>query len=101
MPNDSLRLLLVQVIYILILALIIRYKQKKRQSAVFYWVIATLYFAVVVCLLHEYIMMPAVGEGGTWFAIEMYALIVPGILVGVALIVSFINYVRRDFKTKR
>lgn len=101
MPNDSLRLLLVQVIYILILALIIRHKLKKEQSVIFYWVIAALYLFVAVCLLHEYITMPTVGEGGTWFVIEMYGMIVPGLLVGVALMVSFINYVRRDFKTKR
>ncbi|WP_342644905.1 hypothetical protein [Mucilaginibacter sp. CSA2-8R] len=101
MPNDLPQLLFLQVVYILIMALIIRYKLKKGQSAIFYWLIAALYLFVAICLLHEYITMPTIGEGGTWFAIEMYGMFVPGLLVGAALIALFVDYVRRDFKTKR
>jgi hypothetical protein len=60
-----------------------------------------LYFIVAVYLVNEYIMMPAAGEGGTWFVIEMYAMIVPGILVGLALIVFFISSELRSFKAMK
>jgi hypothetical protein len=101
MPNDSLQLLFLQGFYILTLTLIIRYKLKQGHSAIFYWMIATLYFIVAAYLVNEYIMMPAVGEGGTWFAIEMYAMIVPGILVGLALIVFFISNEVRSFRAMK
>lgn len=101
MPNDAPELLFLQGVYILALTLIIRYKLKHGRTAAFYWIIATLYFIVAVYLVSEYIMMPAVGEGGTWFAIEMYAVIVPGVLVGIALIVFFISNEVRSFRAMK
>jgi hypothetical protein len=101
MPNDAPELLFLQGIYILALTLIIRHRLKNRHTAAFYWLIATVYFIVAVYLVSEYIMMPSVGEGGTWFAIEMYAMIVPGILVGVALIVFFISNEVRSFRAMK
>jgi hypothetical protein len=98
MPNDAPELLLLQGIYILTLTILIRHRLKHGHSAVLYWIIATLYFIVAVYLVSEYIMMPAVGEGGTWFAIEMYAMIVPGVLVGIALIAFFISNEVRSFR---
>jgi hypothetical protein len=101
MPNDAPELLFLQGIYILALTLIIRHRLKHGHTAVLYWIIATVYLFVAIYLVKEYIMMPAVGEGGTWFAIEMYAMIVPGILVGVALIVFFISSEVRSFRAMK
>jgi hypothetical protein len=42
--------------------------------------------------------MPTVGEGGTWFAIEMYGMFVPGLLVGIALVVLFISNELRSIR---
>ena len=71
--------------------LIIRSIILHGKNSIFYWLITGLYISTIVWLVIEYIKMPKTENGGFGFAIEMYSLIIPGILTLISIIVFCIS----------
>ena len=90
-------LITIQIIYIAILFFIIRVTIRKGRKGVFYWIVAGLYVLTITWLGIEYINMPTVGNGGYGFAIGMFSIIIPGILV-FFIAVGVTNFKRYDKK---
>ena len=90
MPSDFVELILFQVFYISIIALII-WKAVGKHSLVPYCIFIGIYIITLIWLVFEYFCMSATGNGGHWFAISMYSIIVPGILTGLSLLWFILN----------
>jgi hypothetical protein len=89
---DSLdTLITIQIVYIVILFFIIRATIRKGRKGIFYWVVGGLYLLTIAWLVIEYLTMPEVGNGGYGFAIGMYSMIIPSILVFSSVLVFQIS----------
>ncbi|MBC6607944.1 hypothetical protein H8B13_14050 [Hymenobacter sp. BT188] len=90
-------LIIIQFIYIAIMFFIIRATIRKGLKVFFYWLIVGLYVLTITWLVTEYVDMPKEGNGGYGFAIGMYSMIIPGILVLLSLLVFLISKWTREW----
>ena len=79
-------LLLLQVIYLILIFLLLRSARKNGRNIIVYWIILGLYLLTLIWLTKGYIERPKVADGGYTFALGMYSMIVPVILVLVAML---------------
>ena len=79
-------LLLLQVIYLVVIFLLLRSARKNGRNIIVYWIILGLYLITLIWLTKSYFERPKVADGGYTFALGMYSMIVPGILVLVAML---------------
>lgn len=93
--DELIELLLIQIIYIAILFFIIRSVIRRGSKAIFYWIIVALYVATIAWLMTDYFNMPKTGNGGYFFAIGMYSMIIPGILILISVIVFALSRVSK------
>jgi len=84
------QLIIIQLVYIAILWLIIRAATRQGKKTVFYWVVTGLYLLVIAWLGVKFVNMPG-RDGGYWFALGMYSIVVPGILIFIAVIVFMVT----------
>jgi apolipoprotein N-acyltransferase len=85
--NDLDELIFIQIIYIAFLYFIIRGTLRQGRKATFYWIVIGIYAMVISWLAIELINMNPTGNGGYGFAIGMYSIIIPGILVFTSVMV--------------
>ena len=79
-------LLLLQVIYLILIFLLLRSARKNGRNIIVYWIILGLYLLTLIWLTKGYFEKPKVADGGYTFALGMYSMIVPVILVLVAML---------------
>jgi hypothetical protein len=101
MLHNLVELIIIHGIAMTILGLIIYSVYKRKGTLIFYWIIVALYLLFAVYIIKEFIDIPKVGEGGSWFVIEMYSMFVPGILILLCLVALLIQAFIRSLNTKK
>lgn len=91
MMKDIVELIFIHIVYIIMLGLIIVATARLKRKGIFYWAIAGLYVLMLIWLIYEYVGLGAKPDPGGFFAWEMLAMIIPGLLILVALIVFIIS----------
>jgi len=83
-----LELLYYQLVYIAILFFIILRAFRKKRNITPFWIITGLYFLTMVWLCIGYLTAPKPLDPGGGFAIGMYSLLIPGVLIIVSIWIS-------------
>jgi hypothetical protein len=91
MMKDIIELIFIHIVCIVLLGLIIITTMRLKRNNIFYWVIAGLYVLTLIWLIYEYISLGVKPDPGGFFAWEMLAMIIPGILTLIALIVFIVS----------
>gem|GEM_PF-4138833 len=65
---------------------------KSGRSTIFYWVIVAIYLVIAIRLMFDFFSTPDASSGGGFFVIEMYAMIVPGVLILISVAAFFAAY---------
>ena len=84
-------LIFIQIVYIVVLFFTIRATIRNGKKPVFYFVIVGLYILTLAWLVREFINIPKIGTGGQGFALGMYSMIVPGVLILISLMAFIIT----------
>ena len=85
MSKDIAELLHVQLFYAVVLLLLILTSAKRRRERMFYFCMTGLFVAAVIWLTFAYFQIGPKPDPGSFFAWEMFSILVPGIFVLAAM----------------
>jgi hypothetical protein len=85
MSKDISELLHVQLFYAVVLLLLMLTSAKRRRERIFYFCMTGLFVAAVIWLTFAYFQIGPKPDPGSFFAWEMFSILVPGIFVLAAI----------------